>query len=94
MVKQAPEWNMTKQLNLGPKNREGHEEEHSRTSQRDAGAENSTFMEACSTGLFNYGCECKLPLLTDLFHENIKTAWLKYLNGEEQVPAGTAMNTA
>lgn len=31
-VKQAPEWNMTKQLDLGPKTREGHEEEHSRTS--------------------------------------------------------------
>lgn len=51
-------------------------------------------MEACSTGLFNYGCERKLPLLTDLFHENIKTAWLKQLNGEERVPAGIAMNTA
>lgn len=53
-----------------------------------------TFMNTCSTGLFNSGRECKLPLLTDLFHENIKTAWLKYLNGEERVPAGTALNTA
>lgn len=35
---------MTKQLDLGPKTREGHEEEHSRTSQWDAGAENTAHL--------------------------------------------------
>lgn len=67
-------------IGLGPKNR-GHDEEHSwrKVGAKDtAHLERHRHMEACSSCLFNYSSECKLPFVTDLFHSNTKSAWLRY----------------